>query len=162
KAKATETVQTSLFDRQPDECVSVNGQQWTLADVPYAAPIAECAKLVREGRYHACIALAQAVVESAVLLVWRVKVRKRQNQTTEFVKAKDALHSNSLIGEECKSRIDRLWAGRHAIPQLRPSVESDTNLLEETARTSLGLVNDLARECFGYSQRDGVIVPDHP
>jgi hypothetical protein len=162
KAKATETVQPSLFDRQPEEGVAINGQHRTLADVPFASPIAECAKLVREGRYHACIALAQAVVESAVLLVWRVKVRKRKNQAPEFVKAKDALLSNSLIGEECKSRIDRMWAARHAIPQLRPSVESDTHLLEETARTSLGLVNELAREFFGYSQRDGVIVPDHP
>jgi hypothetical protein len=159
KPKAARPVVPGLFDQQPEEGVSVNGQPWTPADVPYAAPIAECAKLVREGHYHACIALAQVVVESAVLLVWRVKVRKRKNQRTDFVKALD---SNSLIERECKYGIDRLWAVRHAIPHLRPSVESDTHLLEEMARTSLGLVNDLAREFFGYSQRDGVIVPDHP
>jgi hypothetical protein len=161
KPKATEPVAPGLFDQQPEETVPVNGQHWTLADVPFAAPIAECAKLVGEGRYHACIALAQAVIESAVLFVWRVKVRKRRNQRTDFVKALEALHGNSLIGQECKHGIDRVWADRHAIPHLRPSVESGKHLLEETAQTSLGLVNDLAREFFGYSQRDGVIVPDH-
>jgi hypothetical protein len=162
KAKATETVQPSLFDRPPEEYVSVNGQRWTLADAPFAAPIAECTKLVREGRFHACIALAQAVAESAVLLVWRVKLRKRKNQTTDFVKAVEALHSKSLIGDDCKSGIDRLWETRLAVPHLRPSVDSEKRLLEETARTSLGPVNDLAREFFGYSQQDGVIVPNHP
>jgi hypothetical protein len=100
KRRAAEPVGPGLFDRQPEEAVSVNGRHRTLADVPFAAPIADCAKLVREGRYHASIALAQAVVESAVLLVWRVRVRKRKNQKTDFVKALEALHGGSLIGDD--------------------------------------------------------------
>src|SRR5262249_7032588 len=69
KAKTTGAPQPSLFD-QSEDVTFVDGQPWTLADAPFAAPIAECAKLVREGHYYAGIALAQAVVESAVLLVW--------------------------------------------------------------------------------------------
>jgi hypothetical protein len=162
KAKKVAAAQPSLFDRQPEETVPVNGQHWTLADVPFGAPIAECAKLVGEGRYHACIALAQAVTESAVLFVWRVKVRKRRNQRTDFVKALEALHGKSLIRDECKSGIDRQWGDRLAVPHLRLSVDSEKRFLEETARRSLEVVNDMTREFFGYSQRDGVIIPDHP
>ncbi len=161
KAKATGAPQPSLFDGQAEDVAFVDGQPWTLADAPFAAPIAECARLVREGRYHAGIALAQAVVESAVLLVWRVKIRKRKNQTADFVKAVEALRGNSLIGDDCKAGIERMWMDRHAI-LLRPSVDSDRHLLEEAARSGVRLVNDLASEFFGYSQRDGVIVPDHP
>jgi hypothetical protein len=162
KAKATETVQASLFDRQPDECVSVNGQQWTLADVPFAAPISECAELIREGHFYAGVALAQAVVESAVLLVWRVKVRKRKNQTADFVKALEALRGKSLIDNTRKSTVEGLWADRDAILLHRAGADPDTHLLKEAARSSLALAEGIAREFFGYSQRDGGVIPDHP
>ena len=162
RRKAAKPIQPGLFDQQVEEVAVVNGQKWTLADMPFAAPIAECTNLVREGHFYAGIALAQAVVESVVLLIWRVKVRKRKNQKMDFVKALAALHKNSLIVEECKSRIERMWTDRHAILQYRLCVESDMHLLEETAWSSLGLLNELARELFGYSQQEGVVIPDHP
>jgi hypothetical protein len=162
KTKTTGVPQPSLFDQQSDDVSSVNGQPRILTDAPFAAPIAECAKLAQEDRYHACFALAQAVVESAVLLIWRVKIRKRKNQTTELLKALEALHGSSLIGKECRSDIERLWADRHAIPHLRLSADSDRRLLREAAESSLSLVNDLARAFFGYTERVGVKVADHP
>jgi hypothetical protein len=154
--------QPDLFDRQPAEVFSDNGQHWTLADVPFAAPITECAGLIRDGHFYAGVALAQAVIESAVLLVWRVKVRKRKNQSAEFVKALEALRSNSLIDDTCKSTVEGLWADRDSILLHRPGVDSETQLLEEAARSSLTLAEGIAREFFGYSQRDDVVVPDHP
>jgi hypothetical protein len=162
KAKKAEPVQPDLFDRQPEEVFADNGQHKTLADVPFAALIAECAELTRDGHFYAGMALAQAVVESAMLLVWRVKVRKRKNQTADFVKALEALRSNSLIDDTRRATIERLWAGRDAMLLQRPGADSDSQLLEEMARSSLALVEDIAREFFGYSQRDGVVIPDHP
>ena len=161
KAKKAASAQPSLFDRQPDEVASVNGQQRTLADVPFAALIAECVELVREGHFYAGLALAQAAVEAAVLLVWRVKVRKRKNQPANFVKALEALHSNSLIEETCKSTIDRLWSNRDAMMLRRPSEDSDSQL-EATARSSLALLKEIAGAFFGHSEQQGVVIPDHP
>lgn len=160
KARKAAAAQPDLFDRQPAEVFSDNGQHWTLADVPFAAPITECAGLIRDGHYYAGVALAQAVVESAVLLVWRVKVRKRKNQAADFVKALEALRGNSLIDDERKSTVEGLWADRDAI--LLHRADSDTQLLEEAARSSLTLAEGIAREFFGYSQREDVVVPDHP
>ena len=114
KAKKAATGHSSLFDRQPDEVGSANGQPVTLADAPFAVPIAECAELIREGRFYAGMALAQAIVEAVVLLVWRVKVRKRKNQPAHFGKALEVLESNSLIEGTCKPTIDRLWSDRDA------------------------------------------------
>jgi hypothetical protein len=161
KTKKAAPAQPSLFDRQPAEVASVNGQLRTLADVPFVAPIAECAELVREGRYYAGLALAQAVVEAAVLLVWRVKVRKRKNQLANFVKALEVLHNNSLIEETCKSTIDLLWSNRDAMMLRRPSEDSDSQL-EATARSSLALLEEIAGAFFGHSEQQGVVIPDHP
>lgn len=162
RAGVQKSVGPGLFDGAGEEDGSVNGQPRTLADVPFATPVAECAKLLREGRHHACVALAQAVVESTVLLVWRKKVRRRKNQTADFSKALEALHGTSLIGGGSKSGIERLGEDRLTVPHLRPSVEPEKRRLEEVARTSVKLVNDLAGEFFGYTEREGLLVPDHP
>ena len=166
KAKKAAQPQPGLFDRQgeevaPVEVVPVIGQTQTLADAPFAAPIAECAELIRECRFYAGMALAQVVVEAAVLLVWRVKVRKRKNQPANFVKALEALQNNSLIEATRKSTIDRLWADRDDILLRRPSQESDSQL-EATARSSLNLLEEITSEFFGHSEQQGVIIPDHP
>lgn len=161
KTKAKKAESASLFDRQADDVSAVSGQQRTLADMPFAAPVAECAELVREGRFYAGMALAQAVMEAALLLVWRVKVRKRKNQPANFSKALEALQSNSLIEGTCKSTIERLWADRDDILLRRPSEESDSQL-EATARSSLALLEEITGEFFGHSEQQGVIIPDHP
>jgi len=161
KPKNAASAQPGLFDRQADEVAAVNGQPATLADAPFAAPIAECAELVREGRFYAGMALAQAVVEATVLLVWRMKVRKRRNQPANFLKALEALQCKSLIRETCKATVDRLWSDRDSIFLRRPSEESDSQL-EATARSSLALLQEIASVLFGHSEQQGVVIPDHP
>jgi hypothetical protein len=158
KAKKPAATGPGLFDREAEDVAVVNGQGRTLADVPFAAPIAECAELVREKRFHAGLALAQAVVEAVVLLVWRVKVRKRKNQTASFSKAVEALQDVSLMEGGRRSAIEGLWKDRDAF-LLRK--ESDTEL-EEVTRSTLGLLEDIAGRFFGQSERDGVVIPDHP
>jgi hypothetical protein len=162
KARPKKVNTPNLFDHQSDEIDVANSRPISATDAPFAAPIGECAELVREGRFYAGVAVAQALVESTILLVWRVKVRKRKDQTADFSKALESLRLNSFISDRCKGEIDRLWADRHVIWHLRPCVDSEMRRLEETAETSLTLLEDLAKEFFGYSQRGSVIVPDHP
>jgi hypothetical protein len=161
KRERAET-QPGLFDRQPEEVAAVNGQQRSRDDAPYGAPIAECATLLRLRYYHGCIALALAVLESAVLLVWKVKVRRRKNQTMVFPEALDALQSNSVIDDDFRDEIERVWARRQDILRGGLSEESGSHLLEDVARSSLALLSDLQRQFFGYTQRDGAVIPDHP
>lgn len=160
KAKAKKPAATGpgLFDRETEEVAVVSGQGRTPADAPYAAAVAECAELIRENRFFAGLALAQAVVEAAVLLVWRVKIRKRRNQTATFSKAVEALQGISQIDGSCRSAIEHLWKDRDAF-LLRK--ESDTDLAE-VARSTLGLLEDIAGGFFGYTERDGNVIPDHP
>jgi hypothetical protein len=134
--RATATAQPSLFDTQPAEAAEVPGGTWTPADAPFAAPAAECAELFRAGYHQGCVALALAVVESAVLLIWRVKLRKRRNQSADFMKALETLHFSSIIGGECKSVAKRLWVQRHLVLHYREGGEADSSVLEETARSS--------------------------
>lgn len=150
----------NLFDQEDGETPSVEIPKWTLDDAPFETPISECGRLLRDGRFYGAVALANAIVESAVLFIWRVKVRKRKNQTADFVKALVALHDNSLIGLESKAAIERMWEDRHMI--LLPTSRSDKQQLEESAKTGLSLTKELVQDYFGYAQREGVIIPNHP
>ena len=162
RVKSTDLILPSLFDLRSAGGEASFSKGWDLTDVPFASSITECSKLLQEGRFHACIALSQNVVESAVLRVWQVKVRRQKNQAIDVLKALQALHARSLIGDECKNEIERLWSERHEMPQLHPSADHDHHRLEDAARTSLKLVKDLAKVYFGYTERGDLVVPHRP
>ena len=131
-------------------------------DGPFAAPSVECAEQFRDGHYFGCIALTQAVLEAVIRHVWQIKLKKKPNQEGSFDKNLEALHKKKFISDEWKTKLDQMWADRHSFHHLRPSVESDQQKLEETARNMLKLLNDLEREFFGFTLREGIVVPDHP
>jgi hypothetical protein len=141
--------------------LQVRGRQ-LVPDAPFAAPAAECARQFRDGHYYGCIALAQGVMEAIVRHVWQVKLARKKSQEGAFEKNLEALHKKKFITDEWKERLGRMWAERHTFHHLRPSVEQDQRRLEETARRNLKLLNELEDEFFGYSVRDGFIIPDHP
>jgi hypothetical protein len=129
---------------------------------PFAAPSIECAAQFRDGHYFGCIALTQAVMEAIVRLVWQVKLKNKTNQEGSFAKNLEALHQKEFISDDWKTKLDQMWADRHSFHHLRPSVESNRQKLEEKARNTLNMLNDLEREFFGFTMRDGIVVPDHP
>lgn len=131
-------------------------------DGPFTAPSVECEKLFLDGHYFGCIALTQAVLEAVIQQVWKVKLKKKPNQGRSFVKYLEALHEKKIISDNWKTKLEQMWADRHSYHHLRPSVESDQEKLEETARDVLKMLKELEREFFGFSLRDGIIVPDHP
>jgi adenine-specific DNA-methyltransferase len=85
----------------------VNGQRRTLADVPFAAPAAQCAELVREGGFYAGLALAQAVVEAVLtkeikfgkLSVLPVRMNPDLAMGDELLKKNGAGHLFTVFGE---------------------------------------------------------------
>lgn len=129
---------------------------------PFAAQSVECAEQFRDGHYFGCIALTQAVLEAVIRHIWQVKLKKKPNQEGSFEKNLEALHKKTFISDEWKTNLHQMWAERHSFHHLRPSVECDQRKLEETARNTLKLLNDLKREFFGFTVRDGMVIPEHP
>ncbi|MCY3016297.1 MAG: hypothetical protein NT171_16615 [Planctomycetota bacterium] len=150
----------TLSDRT-DRFLQVRGTV-IVPDGPFAAPSIECAEQFRDGHYFGCIALTQAVLDAMIRHVWQVKLKKKPTQEGSFDKNLDALHKKKFIGDEWRSKLAQMWAERHSFHHLRPSVESDQQKLEETARNRLNLLNDLEQEFFGFNMQEGVVVPDHP
>lgn len=149
------------LSERADRFLQVRGTA-IVPDGPFAAPSAECAEQFRDGHYFGCIALTQAVLEAVIRHVWQVKFKKKANQEGSFEKNLEALHKKKFIGDDWKAKLDRMWAERHSFHHLRPTVESDQQKLEATARNTLTLLNGLEREFFGFTLREGVVVPDHP
>ena len=129
---------------------------------PFAAPSVECAEQFRDGHYFGCIALTQAVLEAVIRHVWQVKFKKKPSQEGSFDKNLEALHKKKFLSDEWKTKLDQMWTDRHSFHHLRPSVESDQQKLEATARNTLKLLNDLEQGFFGFTLREGMVVPDHP
>ncbi len=76
-----------------------------------------------------------------------------------FDKNLEVLHKKKFISDEWQIKLDQMWATRHSFHHLRPSVECDQQKLEEMARALLRLRNDLEREFFGFTVRDGLPRP---
>jgi hypothetical protein len=150
----------TLSDRA-DRFIQVRGTI-LVPDGPFAAPSVECAEQFRDGHYFGCIALTQAVLEAVIRHVWQVKLKRKPNQEGSFDKSLEALHKKKFISDEWKTKLDQMWIDRHTFHHLRPSVESDQQKLEATARNTLKLLNDLEKEFFGFTVREGMVVPDHP
>ena len=129
---------------------------------PFAAPSIECAEQFRDGHYFGCIALTQAVLEAVIRHVWQIKLKKKPNQEGSFDKNLATLHKKNFINDEWKTKLDQMWSERHSFHHLRPSVESGQQKLEETARNTLLMLNDLEQEFFGFEVNDGMVVPQHP
>ncbi len=129
---------------------------------PFAAPSAECVEQFRDGHYFGCIALTQAVMEAIVRYVWQVKLKKKPNQEGSFEKNLEALHKKKFVTDDWKDKLDQMWADRHTFHHLRPAVLTEQRKLEDLARNALKLLDQLEREFFGFTLRDGTVVPDHP
>jgi len=150
----------TLSDRA-DRFLQVRGTIFVPAS-PFAAPSIECVEQFRDGHYFGCIALTQAVLEAVIRYVWQVKLKKKPNQEGSFDKNLEALHKKKFISDEWKSKLDQMWAERHSFHHLRPSIECDQRKLEVTARTALKLLNDLEHDFFGFTVREGMVIPDRP
>ena len=129
---------------------------------PFAAPIIECVKQFRDGHYIGCIALTQAVVEAVIRHIWQVKLKKRSNQGGDFDKCLDDLHKKRFVTKEWKTKLEQIWTDRNKFHHLLPSVDLGSHDLEEMARNTLKLLNELEGEFFGFTMQGEIVVPDHP
>lgn len=105
--------------------------------------------------------MVQALLEAMIQHLRQVKLKKKPNREGSFEENLAALHKKKVISDEWKTKLDQIWADRHSFHHLRPSVKSDQQKLEETARNTLTMLKDLEREFFGFAVGDGIVVPDH-
>jgi hypothetical protein len=129
--------------------------------VPFAALSTECVEQFHDGRYFGCIALTQILLEAVIRHIWQVKLKK-PHQERSFDKYLEALNKNGFISDECKSKLKQIWDDRHLFYRMCPSVGSDLQKLQELARNGLTLLNDIEREFFGFTLREGMVVPEFP
>jgi hypothetical protein len=121
-------------------------------DGPFTAPSVECAEQFRDGHYFGCIALTQAVLEAMIHHVCQIKLKKKPNQEGSFDKNLEALHKSKIISDEWKTKLEQMWAERHSLHHLRPSVESDRQKLEAEALNNLTLLNQLQKMFLSPAQ----------
>lgn len=164
QSRIEESIKNEVLRTLPDRAIRFLQVRGTILVPlgPFSAPSVECAELFRDGHYLGCIALTQAVMEAVIRHVWQIKLKKKPNQQGDFEKNLEALQKKNFISDEWKTKLDQMWAERHSFHHLRPSVECDPQKLEEMARNTLNLLNDLERDFFGFTVREGMVVPDHP
>ncbi len=128
---------------------------------PFAAPSVECAELFRNGHYFGCIALTQLVLGALIQHVWQREFKKKPNEEGSFCKNVEALHKKKLISDDWKTQLDQLPADRQSFHQLHPSVKSEQQKLEDTARNTLRLLNGLEGKFFDRPPASRILV-DQP
>ena len=129
---------------------------------PFAGPSTECLTLFRDGRYHGCIALAQAVIEADIRHAWQAKMKMKRTKAGSYDSNLKSLCSLGVITIEMKTQLDVLWIERNDFHHLNPGVETDRIKLETIAFKNLQMLADLERRLFGYAVSEGLIVPEHP
>src|SRR5262245_14478686 len=78
------------------------------------------------------------------------------------IKGVTTLHREGVIGDDVKSKIDRIWERRNDFHHLDPSTAQGHRLLEELAREKLTLLSEVQAERFGYSLDEGSLRPNNP
>ncbi|MCB1782196.1 MAG: hypothetical protein H6953_18435 [Chromatiaceae bacterium] len=148
-----ESINRKVLKTRPEsqECFCSEQGAVLAPDNPFEAPSAECTKQFQAGHYFGCIALTQALIEAEIRHIGQIKLKKKPNQKESFEKDLDALHKKNLISDGCKTMLDTMWAERHSFHYLRPLAEYDQRKLEETAKNTLKLLNELEHEFFGFS-----------
>jgi len=125
----------------------------------FAGPLTECAEQFREGHYFSCIALAESILEAAILRVAQVKLEVVPDQHGAFETNVRGLYERKLITDACKFKLEQMWTNRHLFHNLRLTAESERNKLKEGARDTLSLVHFLMHEFFDVPEREGMVVP---
>jgi hypothetical protein len=146
--KIEEAIKTEVLETLSERATRLLQVRETLLvpDNPFAAPSAECVKQFRDGHYLGCIALTQVVLEALIEHIWRLKLKIKPNQKCTFDKAVSGLCKKKLITAESKMKLAEMWANRHLLHVLGPSVDSQR--LAEVARTNVSLLGDLEHAFF--------------
>jgi hypothetical protein len=160
KAKCAETGTSASSSERPSR-LRVREIR-LLPDNPFGDTSAECVRQFEEGHHYACVALTQAVLEALVHHVWQVNSGKKKFQDADFVSMLSDLRRKGVIKDEWKAKLMEIWLNRHLFHYLRPSVETDQQRLEATARANLSLLDELKDEFFGYDIEGERVVPHHP
>ncbi|MCA9403931.1 MAG: hypothetical protein KC897_09135 [Candidatus Omnitrophica bacterium] len=133
--------------------------QWLIPNEHFAPASSECLKLYRDGHFHGCISLVQAVTEA----ISRFLCEKNSFRADkDFEKTIKTLKRRNFISTDLESYFLQIWQHRHDYHHLNSSIAKDLHDLESIAKSKLNALHQIQSEIFRFNIRDGAIVPTHP
>ena len=131
-------------------------------NVPFSAPIGECAKLFHESLDFACIALAHDTIDAILRLICRVKLGARLAKCPDIRSQFAGLTAIGVLPIPMKTRLEKLWYERVDYLELSKAEAFDRSVLEEVASSHISVLVELVRLFLGQSSVQGRVLPDHP
>ena len=125
----------------------------------FAAVSDECAKLFRDGHFHGCIALTQAVAEAVVRFLCE---RNGWPPAKHFeINVKD-LAKRGKITQPAATALSKIWGERDDYHHLNPTVETDRRKLAELARNKAQWLAEVERDVFESEINNGKLAAKNP
>jgi hypothetical protein len=131
-------------------------------NVPFSAPIGECAKLFHECLDFACIALAHDTIDAILRLICRVKLGARQAKCPDIRTQFAGLAAIGVLSIPMKTRLETLSYERVYYLELNKAEAVDRSTLAEVATSHILVLAELVRLFLGQSSARGRVQPDHP
>lgn len=119
----------------------------------------ECRDLFIDGHFYGCISLCQAMVEALTRFLSKTK-----ELSIGDVRARiSTLYKNHVISLQIRDACKKIHANdRNTIHHLNEDTETDYQTLLSRAEECVNALYDIESEVFGYTMKDGAIVPKHP
>jgi len=131
---------------------------WLIPYHHFASASAECILLFRDGHFHGCISLVQAVTEALTrFLCEKNRFRPKKN----FEENIEKLLQRGFITPQQNDYFLKIWRKRHDYHHLNKSILKDRQALEVLAKKYLNLQHKIQREIFHFDIREGKIMPRH-
>lgn len=132
---------------------------WMIPNHHFAPASAECILLYRDGHYHGCISLVQAVTEAVVRFICRKSgFSPRKNYETNIRN----LMRRGFISNQIKNYFLKIWDNRNDYHHLNENLLKEKKVLESLAKEKINLLHQIQQEIFGFNIRKGKVVPKHP
>ena len=125
----------------------------------FALVSTEISLLFRDVHCYGCIALSQAVGEALLrFMCQRNKFKASKKFEDNLVK----LGKRGFLTSTLQSQFTQLWNRRDDYHHLNSMIEQDRRKLKNLAKRKALLLNDIEREVFGYSTKDGKLILKYP
>lgn len=119
----------------------------------------ECRDLFIDGHFYGCISLCQAMVEALTRFLCKTKKLNIGDVRARI----STLYKNHVTSLQCRDACKKIHANdRNTIHHLNEDTETDYQTLLSRAEECVNALYDIESEVFGYTMKDGAIVPKHP
>lgn len=135
------------LDERIDRYLAVNHQR-VIGGHHFSHASTECVDLYRDGYFHSCITVTQAVAEGIILFVGDRNKLSRKEKETKQVFA-ERLHDAQIITQDLVDAFTRIQRSfRNDFHHMNPPVAKVP--LESLAKQNIGDLAVIEREIFGF------------